>query len=236
MQSPEEKLKKCGLTGNEAKAYVELLKHNLINGSQLAKKASLDRTLTYQILNNLVEKGLVHYIIKSHKKYFGASNPQNLLNPLKEKEAFIKDLIPELRSFKKIKEEKQEINIYEGIEGLRSLMREIIKKKSFCAFGATGRAYDILYELPRIGKELTKKGFSARIIMDLKYKTHEILKLKGMEARFLNIKGKATTTIFGDKVSIHVIKEKPIIIVIKNKDIVESYKNHFEVLWEVAKA
>jgi len=32
MQSPEEKLKKCGLTGNEAKVYLGLLKHDLING------------------------------------------------------------------------------------------------------------------------------------------------------------------------------------------------------------
>ncbi|MDP3917251.1 MAG: helix-turn-helix domain-containing protein [Nanoarchaeota archaeon] len=235
MQSTEEKLKTCGLTRNGAKVYLELLKHDLINGSQLAKKSGLDRTLTYQILNNLIEKGLVHYIIKSHKKYFGANDPKNLLNPLKEKEAFIKDFIPELRSLEKIKEEEQEINIYEGIEGLRSLMREIIKEKSFCAFGATGRAYDVLYELPRIGKELTKKGFGARIIMNTEYKTQEILKLKSVEARFLDIKSEATTTIFGDKVSIHVIKERPIIIMIKDKDIVESYKNHFEVLWKVAK-
>ena len=62
-----------------------------------------------------------------------------------------------------------------------------------------------------------------------------MLKLKNLEFRFLDIKSEATTTIFGNKISIHVIKEKPIIIIIKNKDIVESYKNHFEVLWKIAK-
>lgn len=235
MQSIEEKLQICGLTRNEAKVYLGLLKLGSINGSKLAKKISFDRTLTYQILNNLVEKGLVHYIIKEHKKYFEASDPKNLLNSLKEKESFINDTLPELKSIEKIKEGEQEINIYEGIEGLRSLMREIIKEKCFCSFGATGRAYDVLYELPRISKELTKKEFHARIIMNPKYKTHEMLELKSVDARFLDINSEATTTIFGDKVSIHVIKDKPLIIVIKNREIVESYRNHFEVLWRIAK-
>ena len=235
MQSTEEKLQICGLTRNEAKVYLGLLKLGSINGSKLAKKISFDRTLTYQILNNLVEKGLVHYTIKEYKKYFEASDPKNLLNPVKEKEFFINDTLLELKSIEKIKEGEQEINIYEGIEGLRSLMREIIKEKSFCSFGATGRAYDVLYELPRISKELTKKGFHARIIINPEYKTHKMLELKDVDARFLNICSEATTTIFGDKVSIHVIKDKPLIIVIKNKEIVESYRNHFEVLWKIAK-
>jgi len=235
MLSLQEKLKKSGLAGNESKVYLELLKRGSINGSQLAKKVSLDRTLTYQVLNNLIKKGLVHYTIKEHKKYFEASDPQTLLNPIKEKEAFIKDLMPELRSLEKVKEKEQEINVYEGLEGLRVLMREIIKEKSFCSFGATGRAYDVLYELPRIGKELSKKGFRARIIIDSRYKSHGILKLKGIESRFLNIKSEATTTIFGNKVSIHVTKEKPFVIIIKNEEIVESYKNYFEILWNIAR-
>ncbi len=229
------KLKEAGLTGNEAKVYLELLKLDSINGSKLAKKVALDRTLTYQILNNLVNKGLVSYLIKKHKKYFQASDPFNLLNKIKEKETFIRDLIPELKKLEKIEETEHEINIYEGIEGLRNLMKEIIKEKSFCSFGATGRAYDVLYELPRITKELGKIGHKARIIMNPEGKGHRMLEMKNIEARFLDIKSEATTTIFGDKVSIHMIKEEPIIIIIKNKHIAESYRNHFELLWKIAK-
>lgn len=235
MENIQENLKKSGLTGNEAKIYLELLRHGSINGSQLAKKANLDRTLTYQILNNLIKKGLVSYVIKEHKKYFEASDPINLLNSIKEKESFVKDLIPQLKSIEKIKETEQEINIYEGIEGLRTLMREIIKEKSFCSFGATGRAYDILYELPRLTKELAKKGNKARIIMHSKYKIHKMLEMKNIEAKFLDIESEATTTIFGDKISIHMLKEKPIIIIIKNKDIANTYKNHFEFLWKISR-
>jgi len=235
MKSIEEKLKESGLTGNEAKVYLGLLKKEEINGSQLAKQIGLDRTLTYQVLNNLMEKGLVSYVIKEHKKYFKVNNPENLLNPIKEKEALVKDLIPELKSLGKVSSAISEINVYEGKEGIRTLMREIIKEKSFSAFGATGRAYDILYEMPRLTKELTRKGYSARMIMPPKYKSHKMLGFKNIKAKYLDLQSEATTTIFGDKVSIHLIKEKPIVILINNKDIAKGYQNYFDFLWKIAK-
>ncbi|MFH1456184.1 MAG: helix-turn-helix domain-containing protein [archaeon] len=234
MVSVAEKLKEAGLTGNEAKLYYELLRTSPISANELAKKRGMDRTLTYQILRNLTDKGLVNYIIKHNKKFFAAADPNNLLNPIKEKETFVKDLIPELKKIEKIKELIQEVNIYEGKEGLRTIMREVMKDKSLCSFGATGRSYDILYEMPRIAKELMKKGFDARIITHPKYKKHKVTKTKGMKFRYLNIESEVTTSIFGDKVAIHLIKEKPLIILIKNKEIAESYKNHFDFLWKQA--
>ena len=235
MHEFEAKLQKAGLTGNESKVYLELLRRGSLSANEVAKKISMDRTLAYTVLNHLIEKGLVNYVIKNNKKFFEAADPENLMNKIKEKESFVSDLIPELEKLEKIKETTQEVNIYEGKEGVRTLMREIIKSKSFCSFGATGRAYDILYELPSIAKELSKKGFSARIILNSEYKQHPMIKIKTIQSRFLDIKSEATTSIFGDKVAIHMIKQKPIVIIIKNKEIAESYQNHFEVLWKAAK-
>jgi sugar-specific transcriptional regulator TrmB len=235
MDNFEERLRKSGLTGNEAKIYLELLRKGSLSANDLSKKIGMDRTLTYTVLNHLIEKGLVNYVIKKNKKFFEAADPANLLNPIKEKEAFVNDLVPELRKVEKIKEIVQEINIYEGKEGLRTFMRELLKYRSFCSFGSTGRAYDALYEVPRLAKELEKKGFSARIISNPKYKKHEMTKLKNIQFRYLDIKSEATTSIFGDNIAIHLLTEKPIIILIKNKEIAESYHNHFEILWNVAK-
>jgi len=231
----EDKLRKSGLTGNEAKVYFELLRKGSMSANDLSKKIGMDRTLTYTVLNHLIEKGLVNYVIKKNKKFFEAADPENLLNPIKEKEALVKDLIPQLKKIEKIKEAVQEINIYEGKEGLRTFMRELTKNKTFCSFGATGRAYDALYEVPRLAKELTRKGFHARIIANPKYRKHEMTKLKNIKFRYLDIKSEATTSIFGDKIAIHILTQKPLIILIKNKEIAESYQNHFEVLWSVAK-
>lgn len=231
----EKNLEKAGLAGNESKIYLELLKKGSLSANEIAKRIGMDRTLTYTVLNNLIAKGLVNYIIKENKKFFDATSPENLLNPIKEKEAFIKDLIPLLKNIEKTKETVQEVNIYVGKEGLRVLMNEISKSKSFCSFGATGRAYDKLYELPRLVKEMLKKGLIARIITNHKYKRHEMIKIKNIKFRFLDVKSEVTTTILKDKLAIHLVLEKPLIIIIKNKEIAESYQNHFELLWKLAK-
>jgi len=231
----KESLRKAGLTGNEVKVYLELLEKGPLSANALARNIGMDRTLTYTVLNHLIEKGLVNYVIKSNKKFFNAENPENLLNPVKEKEAFIKSLIPRLKSIEKIKEVYQEIKIYEGKEGLRSILRLMMRYKSFCSFGATGRAYDILYGVPALTKEWIKKGGSGRLITNPKYKKHEIAKIKNVKTRYLDVDSKATTSIYGDYVSIHISAQKPLIILIKNKELAETYQNHFEVLWKVAK-
>lgn len=231
----EEKLQKAGLTGNEAKVYLELLRIGSISANDMARKIGMDRTLVYTVLNHLITKGLVNYIVKANKKFFAPADPENLLNAVKRQETFVMDLIPELKKIEKIKEIPQEINVYEGKEGIRVLINLALKEKEFCAFGSTGRAFYTLYEMPRIAKQVMKSNTKVRIIGNEKLKETEPFLFKRFEYRFLDIESEATTCIFGDYISIHLIKEKPLIIIIKNKLIAKTYRNHFEILWAAAK-
>jgi len=211
-----------------------LLRKGELSANQIAKNIGMDRTLTYTVSNHLIEKGQVNYIRKKNKKIFSCSNPENLLNPIKAKEIFISDLIKELKKIKITKPTETEINIYEGKEGIRILMREIIKTKHFLAFGGTGRAYDLLYEMPAITKKLEKTKNFAKVIVGKEYRGHEFTRYKNIETKSLDIKSEATTSIFGDYVSIHLIKGKPLVMIIKNKDIAESYRNYFYYMWKKA--
>lgn len=235
MEKLKEQLTQAGLTGNESKIYLELLKHNELSANEVSKKISMDRTLTYTVINNLIEKGLVSYIIKENKKFFKAEKPENLLNSLREKEIRINNLILELNKIQKSDSTDYGIKVFEGKEGLRTLFNLILKNKHFISFGGTGRAYDQLYEMQAIIKSLNKNQFSGRMILQEKYKNHPVTKPKVLKTKYSNAKAEATTSIFGDYVSIHLAKEKPLIILIKNKDIADSYKNYFELLWMQAK-
>ena len=229
-----EKLKQAGLTGNESKVYLELVKKGKLSANQLAKNLSLDRTLTYTILNNLVGKGQVSYTIKGNKKFFNVANPENLLNKIKSKEIIVLDLIKELNKIKSKKQVETDINIYEGPEGIRILMKLMFKEKELLSFGGTGRAYDLLYEAPAFAKQLEKIKFPVKVITQPSSKAHEFTKFKNVKTKFLDINSEATTSILGDYVSIHLIKDKPIIILIKNKHIAQSYRNYFNFLWKQA--
>jgi len=235
MEGLQERLKKTGLTGNESKVYLELLKQGELSANEIAKKLSMDRTLAYTVLNHLLEKGMVSYVIRDSKKFFNSEDPENLLNSVRKTQVFIEDLLPDLRKIEQIKDTPFKINVYEGKEGVRTFSRLIMKHKIMCSFGATGRAYDYLYETPTLVKQLEKKGFSAKIITLPKYKNHPMIKVKNIQTRYLDIKSEATTSIFGNYVSIHILTQKPLVILIQNKEVVESYQNHFEVLWKSAK-
>ena len=126
-----EKLQQAGLTGNEAKVYLELAKKRQLSANQLAKNLSLDRTLTYTILNHLIEKGQVNYIVKENKKFFSVAPPENLLNPIKSKETIIQDLIQELQKIESSEQQETTINVYEGDQGVRILLRLIQDEKEF---------------------------------------------------------------------------------------------------------
>ncbi|MDP2749530.1 MAG: helix-turn-helix domain-containing protein [Nanoarchaeota archaeon] len=235
MEAFQEKLKESGLTGNEAKLYIELLQKGPLSANELAKKVGMDRTLAYTVLNHLIEKGLVNYVIRNSKKYFNSADPENLLNPVKAKETLVQDLISQLKQIKKIEETPFEINVYEGKEGLRSFLNLVLKQKEFCSFGATGRAFYALYEMPRIVKQVEKSNLKVRIIGNISYKGTPAFGMKKFEFRYLEIKSEVTTSIFGDYVSVHILTQKPFIILIKNKEIAEGYRNYFEVLWKIAK-
>ncbi len=230
-----EKLQEIGLTGNESKVYLELIKKGELTANQISKNIGMDRTLSYTVLNHLIEKGQVNYVIKGTTKVFSCSNPESLLNPIKAKEILAFDLIKEIKKFEKGKQKTTEVNVYEGKQGMRALIGIMLKSKSYCAFGSTGRAYDLLYEMDAVAKKLIKEGRSVRIITSSKFKEHEMTKFSGIKFRYAEVKSEATTSISGDYVSIHLIKDKPIAILIKDKDIAESYRNYFEFMWRNAK-
>src|SRR3989344_5332232 len=231
-----EQLKEAGLTGNEAKVYQELLIKGQTSANKIAKQLSMDRTLSYTVLNHLTEKGLVSYIVKEGKKFFEATQPENLLNQVKKKELVIGELIKELTKIKKTSDSPFEINVYEGKEGLRSWFNFVLNKsKEFSSFGATGKAFYELYEMPALTKQVKKMKVRARIIGNKEHQQTEAFNVPHVEYRYLDIKSEATTSVFGEYVSIHLIKGKPFIVLIKNKEVAESYKNYFEVLWSQAK-
>ena len=112
----------------------------------------------------------------------------------------------------------------------------MLNSKDICIFGATGKSYDILkFEIPHMVKKSQKMDLNGRMITSKQFKNHEMTKLPNIKVKYLEeIKSPATTTIYADNVAIHILSDKPIIVMIKNKGIAESYRNYFEFLWKQA--
>jgi len=92
-----ELLEEIGLTKGEIKVYLTLLKIGETTTGKIIETAQISSGKIYEILDKLIKKGLVSYIVKEKTKYFTASNPNRILDYLKEKEQDLKEKETELK-------------------------------------------------------------------------------------------------------------------------------------------
>ena len=236
-------LKSIGLQENEISVYLALLEVEEALASELAQKTKLNRTLVYHLLGKLIEKGLVSYFIKNSTRYFRASDPHKLLDFLKDKENKVVDIIPSLLSLIKPKTAKPKIEVYEGKEGIKTILNTLIRDKPKEWLDITsGKTYLVIpYFLDKWEKQRIKAGIKARAIVDpgkegIK-RAKELEKLENTEIRYFP-KGGATPShiwIWNNKVSIALVTEDyPLGVVIENREIAERFRGFFEWLWNLA--
>ncbi|MSR86534.1 hypothetical protein EXS74_04015 [Candidatus Woesearchaeota archaeon] len=234
-------LSEAGLRKNQAKTYLEVLKHPGQSGGKIAKNLMIDRSFTYNTLNSLVNKGLISYITKGKIRIFYATDPENLLKDIEEKRKRIEGIVEELKTIKEPSKGERSVVIYEGRQGLKAYIRDLLNAKSFETLGGGGNLSilkAIKHEYPHYLKEFTKRKIKGKLITSQKNK--EIMKEIYKEAQvdiktFEGLENNVNFTMFKDKVAIYSAEEQPFVIIIDNKNISKSLRTYFEKLWKAAK-
>lgn len=234
-------LKEIGFTDNEIRIYLELLKRNETLVSELADATSVNRTLTYQILKNLTKRGVVGYVIKNNVKYFKAAHPSRLLEFLKEKEYKIENMISELLNLSKPQSKNYTVELYDGKEGLKTVMNDILRTKPKEWLDITsGLTIDVLpdFFMEQWEKRRVKAKIKARFLLNStsegKKRGRQLEKLKLSEVKYLpkKLQSPSHIYIYGDKVGISLwSKDFPFSIVIKNEEVTKRFKEFFEWFW-----
>lgn len=228
-------LKDIGLTDSETKVYLALLESGPNHAGRISKKTGIHRRNIYDITERLIKKGIIGYIVKNNKKVFGAVNPENFLDKLKERERIFEESLPKLKALYKETKEKQETNFYTGREGLKTIFQDQLEKnKEVLIIGASHAAFEVLpfyfkwYDIDRVRKKI-----KTRIIASGKLdKKIPLAEIRFMPQKYAN---PLAINIYKDKVAIILWKKEPLAIVIKNTEITESYKKYFELMWRAAK-
>lgn len=242
----EEALRKFGLSGRETRIYLALLELDEALASKIAEKTGISRTLVYDILENLLSRGVISYVIKSNKKYFSAVDPNNLINVLRnqenEKEELIKQALPELSALKNKKlKEKAKVEVYEGKEGVKTVFNDVLRVgKEFLCFGSTGLSPNIIpYELSRFHKERIKRKINWKVIYNDdklgRKRGEETTKWRYSQVKYMQKTSPTTTYCYDNKVAIVLwIKERLMAIMIEDYTIANSFKEFFNILWKNA--
>jgi sugar-specific transcriptional regulator TrmB len=235
MKMNEKLLEQAGMTSSEAKIYLALLELGSSLAGAITRKTGLHRRSVYDAIERLIQKGLVSYIKKNNRKYFEAATPQRLLENIKEKEDNVKEILPELEAKYKFVQEKAETVFYRGKQALKTVFDDQIKEgKEILIFGAASNADEIIkYYFPRYDRERIAKKIKIKAIFNEKLKKKPAL----AEIKYLpkEYRTHTATNIYGNKVAIILWSEEPFAILINQKEIADSYRNYFELMWKIAK-
>lgn len=241
-----ESLKKFGLSEKEAKVYLAGLELGDSLASDISLKSNLPRTLIYDILERLIDFGLISYSIKNNKKHFRTANPKELIRIIKEKEEAIKEALPQLEEIQKIDGVKRpKVEIYEGKDGMKTVMNDILRSnvKEFLAYGSSRSSFEII---PAFMEEWHKERIKRKVIMKILYnntkEAREKVKNKTESLKYVNFKfapieleSPTANIIYASKVVLQSWTKEPFAVVIESKEMADNQRRYFDELWKIAK-
>ncbi len=215
--------------------------------STIAKKANVNRTTTYDILNSLEQKGLVVSQMRKENRYYQALPPEKIVAYLKEQSRKFSNLaenanhiLPELNAHYRASG-RPKVYFYEGDEGLIRVYEETLTStEEILAYASDQANQDALPGyFPKYYKRRAEKNIPIRAIFPDTPKDRERHALDSKELRRSRIVPKEKLdfspeiNFFDDKIMIADWKEK-LGIIIESKEIAKVFKQTFELAWEAA--
>lgn len=239
-------LEDVGLSKNEAKVYVTLLKTGLTTIGEITKRSGVHRRNVYDSIDRLIEKGLAGSIIIEKKKYFEPTDPSRILNLVDEEKNKIRKIsenvnlfLPELLHAHRMSKEKTGVIVRKGVKGIISVLDEVIRTKEENLIIGAHRPPDLLsIYLEGFHKKRIKAGIKSKLIFnvdDIK-RAKKLSKIPFTDIRIMPKKyeGGTAINIFGDTVAILTWSD-PMAIIIKDIVIAENFRIYFKLLWNVSR-
>lgn len=239
-------LRKIGLTQGEIRVYSALVKIGKSSTGPIMENSNISSSKVYLILEKLIQKGFVSYIIENNVRKYQMANPKNIIYFIEKKENEIKnikseaaELVTHLSSITGTYE-KESAQIYKGFAGMRvafqNLLDELDKGDDFLFFSLSGEEYSskvkILFDI--VNRKRTEKGINSKGIIDIKYKKifKEITDKRELaEVKFSHLSLPSSISIGKNRILLLLFEENPIVFEIISKRNTEKYKTFFYNLW-----
>jgi len=237
----ESQLKELGLTDNEIQIYLILLKQGIMNPSEISQKLGLHRGYIYDALERMQEKGVVNIILKDNKKHYQVTSPENLVELLKFKLEYFQKVVPDLMKLAHLEKKETKVEVHKGKRVFRTLLKDVLattkKNDMIHLVGIDENLLLTEIEPIYLRQYLTlskAKGIQERLIIkkgSRKIKEPNI-QYKELDEKYI---GEMQQFIYGNKLAIFVLGTPRYLIVIENKEIADTYRKQFNLLWEIAK-
>ncbi|MBI2453575.1 hypothetical protein HYV58_00150 [Candidatus Peregrinibacteria bacterium] len=244
-----DQLQQLGLPRKEALVYFSLLKIGVPSPvSLIAKKAHINRTTTYDILELLEQKGLVIGKMTRTYRMYEALPPAKLAAHFDEQSKKFANrkqqadrILPELNTYYRPNTGRPRIYFYEGEEGLIRVYEETITSTEEIRAYASDQANQeaVPWYFPQYYKRRAAKQIPIKAIFPDTPKDRERHALDTEELRQSRLVPKEVLdftpeiNFFDNKIMIADWKEK-LGIIIESAEIAKVFKQTFDLAWEAA--
>lgn len=236
-------LKKVGFTQKEAQVYLALLELGQGDASEISKKAGLKRTIIYVIIDELIEKGYATKLPNKKINTYQTIDPSVILTQIKLVSKNLAEMVPYLRSLQNKSDLTPKIHFIDNKEGILKIYEEMNSYKNQFFISSYSRIEEIFPKIFKRWLEGYKNGnynFIARhLIPDNQNEIEFGKKLFEVKQRVRTSKNlseiKMDFTIYGDKLAITSLEEKPFMVVIQSQSLVNSILPIFEIAWKNGK-
>lgn len=249
-----DELQKLGLNKSEAKVYLTLLEIGSSSAGIIAEKAQVSPSKIYWVLEKLMQKGLIGYIIKAKTKFYSAASPQKLRDYLeqekkeiKEREETLEQMLPKLVELQKLAEEVQEAEMFVGFPAMKNAyftMYDAAKKGDehlvFLRSGKEEGKPEAVLFFNRLHRKAVEIGLRRKLLSrdtpESRYlfKKGPYAKRKGDAVRFIDICPEGIN-ILNDYVLFMHLAEKPICVLVRSRQMSGDYRKLFLEMWKRAK-
>ncbi len=244
-------LKEIGFSEGQITVYSAILELGISTLNKIQEKTGIDRRNIYDIINKLIERGIVSYSIERGKRTYQCTNPNNILEEVKKRESALKEIenqIPQIKSLFENSKPEIRTETFRGNEAIKSVLAEILKyKESFWIGGNNFENYKAVPSNLQIWFEHWMKERVAE-----KHKMHDLVSygsfLKGLEPNKESKHKKSyyeykqlpkgmytpmVIIIFGSKVAQIIWGVQSFAFVLESNKIKESYMKYFDYFWKL---
>lgn len=227
-------LTKLGLTDAESKIYHSVLRLGTCTVKAITKDCGFHRTNIYDVLDQLKEKGLVSFFKEGKVMKYQVTDPHNLHEFLKEKQDFLNTIFPELEKLHKFSSDEVQVEVLKGEEGMKNLFRDILRvNKSLYMFGVKGQFREHMPVFAQQWyRDAKKQKLKAYGIYTEKNPPPDFISVRYIDKKYST---PVATFIYGDKINVNIWEPSLVAITITSKLVAHMYKQHFDLLWKMAK-
>jgi len=232
-----EALKSFGLSEKEINIYLACLELGTAPANEIANKAKINRSTTYDILKSFLEKGIASRVIRKRTTHFEVTSPEKLIAQLDEKKNKIQSVLDQLKLIEERVVKKPTVEVYEGHAGVKTILEDVLNSKKQTDVISTSKIFDtFVYYFPHYIEKRKKLNIKSRVLQEASPQTTKLKQRDKSENRttraLKNFEINSVTFIYSDKVAIiKLSKDNLIGVLISDKTLAEDQRRIFEILW-----